>query len=972
MNYMKTLRVTVIICILLVGSFLPMFEIVQTGKANPGDAEKTLYFVNKFDNETETDPNFGIALVSESPPTNSDDLFYPPDILNIASLSEEELVEWITSWAIYLYGTEAMGEFSDLGDLGQYEDLIDLALLFLPHPFRIIESYVNKGDESLQIDGNINFRLYFSSPIGARISNFDTVEVAIYTINELFFLPTLKAQSNATIKTNNLFSDNSVINIELDKVNLSIMPGSTILFEIELIPSNKTITNIIKKPRPLIENTTTWIFNSIMGLMENSGVPSFESISDFYNEIQNISEQANISFSKEDIAQIVNSMISSSFVYGSNRHPSSVTLPLKTSLSDEENYKNYYLKSDNSMSENKPVSENSQTINLATTVYNWSSPEFERSKILKQATAELYIDYQDFNLLNPLKEPIEVIATLFDGSTQIDSYAITLDRTALSEYLEPKEPVEMYFPFSNLSNYEIRYGTKLDLNLKVKEGTKFGLISNQPTGHRYIKLYYDSINYPSSLKLEFSDTDHIKMNVDANPSNEKLVPEGFVRYYLNISSYEEQDTISVEMPLSYDTSKWDVEIDPMQITVDKDTTETVNVTVSAKDTAEDNDKIDLKLVAGGKTGIAIYETSVEVSEDAVEYEIGLISPTKYRTIKHGENGSYFFKITNKNTGIWPDNYEIEVTSEHDWNLTYKKNIFGLMPEETKEIEVKVFIPKYTNISSDELIFEVSSKNGGISESATVITNVTGPDIIESIYHFFEILAEDIGFVEYFGDFAPHALAAIFIAIAFFVIIIIVFLLTIKNVNIICLDRIKEIAPAQSARFDIILRNPTKRPKTYLINANPHSIPANWDIYVDPNRVIVNPGQTVPLSLLVHPTKRVSENEWIEVDITVKIEGKKKREKITTMTMLKEAISPLNIEEVYHYPKNFGEGEKVTTSFKLKNSGNIDSKKVTVSILVNDEQKNKVEDIIIPAGGYADIRMPWIAVKGKNEIDIVVE
>jgi len=39
--------------------------------------------------------------------------------------------------------------------------------------------------------------------------------------------------------------------------------------------------------------------------------------------------------------------------------------------------------------------------------------------------------------------------------------------------------------------------------------------------------------------------------------------------------------------------------------------------------------------------------------------------------------------------------------------------------------------------------------------------------------------------------------------------------------------------------------------------------------------------------------------------------------------------------------------------------------------VNNEEKNKVEDITIPAGGYADIKIPWIAIKGKNEIEIVV-
>ncbi|GAH08373.1 unnamed protein product, partial [marine sediment metagenome] len=34
-------------------------------------------------------------------------------------------------------------------------------------------------------------------------------------------------------------------------------------------------------------------------------------------------------------------------------------------------------------------------------------------------------------------------------------------------------------------------------------------------------------------------------------------------------------------------------------------------------------------------------------------------------------------------------------------------------------------------------------------------------------------------------------------------------------------------------------------------------------------------------------------------------------------------------------------------------------------------KNKVEDITIPAGGYADIKMPWLSVKGKNDLHITV-
>ncbi|MBN2602624.1 MAG: hypothetical protein JXA91_00640 [Candidatus Thermoplasmatota archaeon] len=974
MRNMKTLRVTVIICLLLIGSFLPMFNLVKTGDANPGEAEETLYFANILDIENATDSSFGIVPLSKSPPTSSEDLLYPPNILSAVSLSEEELFQWILSWGFYLYGIEGIGDLADLGefeDLEGLSELIEPLMLLFPHPFRIVESYVNEGDESITVEGNINFRLYFSSPMIARVINLDTVKVAVYTFSETSIFPKLRAEKNQTIKPDGLLKDISVLNIELDKVNFTVSPGSTILFAVELVPSNKTIKNFISKPKPLIENATALIFDFVIGLMENSTIPSFQTISSFYREFQNISEEYGVNLSKDDIAQIANSIRSSSFVYGSNRHPSSVTIPFETSTSNEENYKNFYLKTGNSMIETKPVSQDHQSVDLATET-TWSSQELVRSKILKQATAELYIDYQDFQLLNPFKKPIKVIATLLDGSTTIDAYEIELDRTTLSDYLEGKEPIEMFFPFSNLSNYEIKYGHKLDLNVKVENGTQFGLISGQSPSHRYIKLFYDSTNYPSSLRLVFSDTDHIKMDVDANPSNEKLVPGGVVHYYLNISSYGEEDTINVEMPLSFDTSKWDVEINPTETTVGKGATKTVNVNVSAKDSAEDEDIIDLKFSASGKTGLATHETSVQVSEDAVEYEIGLISPPMYKTIKHGENGTYLFKVTNENTGIWPDDYVIKVTSEHDWNLTYRENINGLMPGKSKEIEVIVSVPEYTNITSDELIFKVTSDGGKISVTANVITNVTGPDIIESLYHYFELLAKDLGFDELFGEYAPHALAAIFVAIAFFVIIIIVFLLTMKNVNIICLDRIKEISPAQSARFDIMLKNPTKKPKTYLINANPHSIPANWDISFDSNRVIVNPRQTVPLSLFVHPTHRASENEWIKVDITVQIEGKKKKEKITTMTMLKDAVSPLVIDEVYHYPRNFGEGEKVTTSFKLKNNGNIESKKVSVSILVNNEQKNKVEDIIIPAGGYADIRMPWIAVKGKNEIDIVVE
>ena len=93
--------------------------------------------------------------------------------------------------------------------------------------------------------------------------------------------------------------------------------------------------------------------------------------------------------------------------------------------------------------------------------------------------------------------------------------------------------------------------------------------------------------------------------------------------------------------------------------------------------------------------------------------------------------------------------------------------------------------------------------------------------------------------------------------------------------------------------------------------------------------------------------------------------------MATMTMIKGAKAELSFGSVFHWPKTFKEGDRVTSSFKLENKGNASASNVSVVLYVNNEEKNKVEDITIPAGGYADIKIPWIAVKGKNEIEIVV-
>ena len=88
-------------------------------------------------------------------------------------------------------------------------------------------------------------------------------------------------------------------------------------------------------------------------------------------------------------------------------------------------------------------------------------------------------------------------------------------------------------------------------------------------------------------------------------------------------------------------------------------------------------------------------------------------------------------------------------------------------------------------------------------------------------------------------------------------------------------------------------------------------------------------------------------------------------------MIKEEKPNLGIKNVFHWPRSFRKGDRVVTSFKVENKGNISARKLKVVLYVNDEQKNKVEDINIPGSGYADIKLPWIAERGKNDIKIIV-
>ena len=160
--------------------------------------------------------------------------------------------------------------------------------------------------------------------------------------------------------------------------------------------------------------------------------------------------------------------------------------------------------------------------------------------------------------------------------------------------------------------------------------------------------------------------------------------------------------------------------------------------------------------------------------------------------------------------------------------------------------------------------------------------------------------------------------------------------------------------------------------SYELSANINSSSEQWDVYLDKTTLNLGPEESEPIKLIVRPTDFVKSADWVEIKLEVKTVEKQKTASISTIAMVKEIKPKLEIIGVLNWPKIFNKGDLVKTSFKVENRGKVSANNVSVILYLNGKEKNKVEDITIPRGGYADIEMPWIAEKGKNEINIVVK
>jgi len=960
MHSKRVLRTTIISFILIISLLLPTLIITPTISADSTEGTTTLYFHDILETE---------GIMDENLPTKDNDSEWPPRIWNSES--------WLY-WATIL-ATSFLFNESDL-------ELDPLSSLFLD-PYTVWGMYINEGNSTLKINGDIVFDLYFKSTMIPDMGE-DEVQVSLYWFDlgslfdfdyddfdsELDFFEEINVTTK--LKRDKFFDKIQEYKVTIENVSISLIPDTMLIFSVRIIPGIKplgrvsTFDRIIPKILGIIPGYKAIKQGLINWTLNRGNSSRFELVKIITEAIQVLRETIEMSnITKDDVGDLVNGFRAPYFIYDSIDHPSSVIVPF-TSPGETGNKYVYYLHEGNIMDEIEPTEDTEQTEKITKDPLIWEGPDLERSKILKAATAKLYIGHKDLLLrfLNFIKGKIKITATLYDNNTKIASSEQQLSRTNIFQlFNKPQIPVK--FTFNNF-DYEIVHGDNINLEISISNGTRLATLPYR----RSATLFYDSTQYLSSLSLQFEDTDHIKMNLISNPSDEEIVPGGSVKYTLGISSKYDDD-ISVDV--TYDNKDdWKVTIIDKKIDISSgDTAETyvfVNSTEKSKDAY--GNSIDLTFVAGGKTGIARKETSVEISEDAIEYDVNIIGYTKSKNIKPGKSGTFYFIIENNNTGADDDvdSYSITATSQRNWEIKKTDSIDNLgIGEKTgsTEILVAVSVPENTSAKSDTITFTVTSKSDSKAFATVNVTvDVISPTFLESIYEFFETTSESIGLDEVFGTSAPYALAGIIVIIILLIIIILAFLLIRKTVNIVCTERIKEIDPDGKASFKITIENPTKKTKTYEVTKTNNPSSPKWEKSVDTEKITINGRQSKTVILTVKPTDVAEPRDWTETKLKVKVPGKRKSKEITTMTMIKDGKTLLKISDVFTWPKDFTEGSRLTTSFKLMNKGNITARNVKAILYINGKEKNKT-DVTIPSGGYANIRMPWIAYKGKNKLYI---
>ena len=961
----KALRAVLLIVILLPGSFLSVI-LHPPVQAENTQGYTTLYFTNALSFEMEDD----FAALTTTPPTTQEDSEYPPSILaknglpgeNTSLLSED----WI-AWLTFAWMSKYLENLSGI-DFGEFGGFEGFELLF-PGPYRISEAYTYEGNDTVHIQGDFLYHLYFSDT-RKRKSLTDSVDVAIYTMNIESVFPIPKLIKNTTVLLTPPTYLGGIYDqqITLSDVNCTLSPGDSLFVSIEIIPTNKSTLGLDILNLPVIKKTFQWMVNRwenniTFGPLRRKIGALIKNVTTLFEETSN---DSGINFTSEDIAEFINAIKSSKLIYDSQAHPSSVTIPAKISDKD---IRTYYLHPGQTMSETQQGTNTSsaEKIEITTTPKIWSMEQgLERNKILKITNVTVQLYFYRFLCLLPTK--VSVTVTLYDGNTSIASTEKTLTKNELQGFFRKKK-TPVVFNFTG-GDREIPYGHKLGIGISLSNGSKARITK--------LQLQPTSTNFPSLLRVTFEETQNIQIkDVNTTPSEGQIIPGGSVQYLLNVTSLK-ADTLQIRTIEREKIGAWEITT-PSSVTISANSWVHIPVIVNSSIVLKEayGSIIDLMVVVTGNTGIARQVVIAEISEDAIQYDVQILGYSENINISKGEKRFFYFIVKNNNTGAIDDvdSYTITASSKNTWPLIPQTTIRNLGigdMTDADDARVLIEVPKNTTEPSDTITITVTSDSSSdASATITITVNVIGGGFIEEFLEFFDSAAQSLGLNDLFGSDGKFVLLILLVVIILFLIIILALVFTSKPVHLICTDRIKEIDLTENAIFDITLKNPYKKPQSYDIEAQPSAPSTKWVSSIQPQTVVLEGKASTTIQVTATPTTSAEPMDWTKLTVSVKKTGKQRKASIALMAMLKEGKTLLQIHNVSHWPTIFYPGEKVITALSVSNNGTVAARNTKVFFYLNGKQKNKVE-LSLPAGNIADIQIPWIAQKGKNKVRIRVK
>lgn len=641
-------------------------------------------------------------------------------------------------------------------------------------------------------------------------------------------------------------------------------------------------------------------------------------------------------------------------VYGGQSTPASVTINdvVTTSLGqDQSESHTYWLHKNNVMNTTEPTAVISEKASLSNTNHTWYSSPLNKDILLNgDVVTHAYITLSQKGLIFKRDQTVDVMVSLLDvdpnnGETTIASTTKTVSSTDGTE--------EITFTFS-VSEEE------------VAKNHQFALKITGGAAQNTFDLHYDSTNHPSYTEITYTEKKSpIRLDFDHGPPAMK--PGGGTTHAITIYNQgETNDTVT----LSSDPSLgWITSLENTTLFIPATAGNNTNSTLLHVNAPNYADNGTITLTAVGATGETTATMNVTSSPSAYVYNATVYKP-KGKNARPEETITYTFSI--KNTGDTQDTYALDVSSEHDWNTSISDaNITLANGVTSDDITVSVEIPGNVSVGTKDILsFSITSHTTNQTEVVSVTTTIAAAGVLEILYDAFMYIAEVTGLEQVAGSMAPYVLLLILVSIIAAVVLIVVWQMRRRYVDLVCLNRSKEIVPGGSVVYTVGIANPSAQTLSYTLSADfPSGL---WTVNMKDDQLVLEPGEMKEVEVDVEASDKLLVGDTAEIAVDAQVDGKPAHsERLLLMVCVKPRKADLAVTDVSHRPARFNSGDRVVTSFKVENQGDAPAEKVSIILYANGREMNRVDDVTIPEDSYASVEFPWIALYGENKIHITV-